>query len=252
MSRVTSVERAIALLGGVASRPAGLVELAQAADLPTSTAARLLATLEGVDAVRRNATGVYRIGPTIASLAAAAELDTGLTQMARPHMVQLVAEIDEAIGLAIPAGRDSVTILQLDAPRPIRAEDWTGTRWPLHAGCSGIVLLSRWPDDEVDDYLAGPLVQLTDATEVDPSRVRDRIARTRTAGLDWSHGEYVEGLSSVAVPILDGSGRAIATLYAYGPSYRFPDASTRDPVEHGLQVRAQRISESWTARVGGA
>ncbi len=69
MAGVKSVERAIALLSRVAHSPGGLVDLADATGMPTSTTARLLATLEDLDALRRSDEGVYRIGPTVAVLA---------------------------------------------------------------------------------------------------------------------------------------------------------------------------------------
>lgn len=142
MTRVQSVARAISLLGEVAHRPAGLVGLAAAVDLPTTTTARLLATLESVDAVRRNDAGVYRIGPAIASLAASTDFDTSLVRLAQPHMVDLVAIVDEAIGLAIPAGKDTVTIAQTDAPRPVQAQAGRDRAGP----CTQAVRVSRsWP-----------------------------------------------------------------------------------------------------------
>lgn len=251
MTRVQSVARAISLLGEVAHRPAGLVGLAAAVDLPTTTTARLLATLESVDAVRRNDAGVYRIGPAIASLAASTDFDTSLVRLAQPHMVDLVAIVDEAIGLAIPAGKDTVTIAQTDAPRPVQAQDWTGSRWPLHAGCSGVAILATWSDDEVDRVLTGDLVALTEATETDPGRVRERIARARRDGIAWSRGEYVDDLSSAAVAITDDTGRGLAALYAYGPSYRFGGPDGRATVEAALMDRAARISRDWTGRVAG-
>ena len=50
MSRVQSIERAFAVLGALADGPIGVTEVAERADLPKSTAARLLASLarEGV------------------------------------------------------------------------------------------------------------------------------------------------------------------------------------------------------------
>ena len=50
MSRVQSIERAFAVLGALADGPIGVTEVADRADLPKSTAARLLASLarEGV------------------------------------------------------------------------------------------------------------------------------------------------------------------------------------------------------------
>ena len=50
MSSVQSVERAIAILRAVGVRPGGLVDIADRTNLATSTAARLLATLEREEA----------------------------------------------------------------------------------------------------------------------------------------------------------------------------------------------------------
>jgi len=45
MSRVQSIERAFAVLGALADGPIGVTEVADRADLPKSTAARMLASL---------------------------------------------------------------------------------------------------------------------------------------------------------------------------------------------------------------
>ena len=49
------------------------------------------------------------------------------------------------IAADVAVGRDTVTIRQVDAPKPVQAEDWTGTRVPLHAGCAGLVVMATWP-----------------------------------------------------------------------------------------------------------
>lgn len=238
MTGVQSVERAIALLGAAAERPAGLVGLATAADLPTTTAARLLATLEAVSALSRDDDGTYRIGPAISALATAGDPEASLHAVAHPHMLELVGELDEAIGLSVPVEDELVTIDQVDAPRPVQAEDWTGTRWPMDAGASGAVLLATWPDVEVERVLARQ-------PERDRETFRARVEMARERGLAWSHGDYVPELSSVAAPVLGEDGRAIALLYAYGPSYRFPDPARVEAVEHALLDRSTRISRAW-------
>ena len=50
MQSVQSIDRAFQLLGEVADDPAGISELSRRLDLPTSTVARLLSTLEGLGA----------------------------------------------------------------------------------------------------------------------------------------------------------------------------------------------------------
>lgn len=239
MPAVQSVVRSIALLGEVANEPRGLVDLAEAARLPTSTAARLLATLTDVDALRRDDDGVYRIGPAITSMAAAGDVASSLRGLAHPHMVELVAAVDEAVGLSIPVDDDTVTIAQVDAPRPVQAEDWYGTRWSIFGGGSGFAMLATWPDAEVERALQ---------RAADPDRVRSGVAAARRSGVSWSHGDYVDELSSVATAIVDGTGRAIGALYVYGPSYRFPTDDTLADIEQHLRDSAERISRAWIGR----
>ncbi|CAN5775814.1 IclR family transcriptional regulator [soil metagenome] len=246
MTEVQSVVRSIALLRQVAIEPAGLVSLATVVDLPTTTASRLLHTLERVEAVRRDDRGVYRIGPTITALAASDSYDsfeTSLSALANPHMIDLVSELNEAVGLCIPAGDQVVTISQVDASRAVQAEDWTGSRWPLHLGGSGDVMMVTWPAEEVDERL----VAIPDA---DADRVRARLECVRDSGVSWSRGDYVEDLSSVAVAIVNGSGRAIGALLAYGPSYRFPANEPIEQIEDAVRVRAERVSQAWYAGTG--
>ena len=71
MSRVQSIERAFAVLGALADGPIGVTEVAERADLPKSTAARLLASLarEGVVEQVPGDTR-YRLGPRLVTLAA--------------------------------------------------------------------------------------------------------------------------------------------------------------------------------------
>lgn len=243
MAGVKSVERAIALLSQVAHRPSGLVGLADATGLPTSTTARLLATLEGLDALRRDDGGVYRIGPTVAVLAVADGGEPSLRDVAFPYLEELANTLDEAVGLSVLAGEEAVTIAQVDTPRPVQAQNWEGTRWPLHQGPSGHALVATWDADDIAAFVrAHPEVTDLAAHLADPPE----------SGVWWSVGDYVEDLTSAAVPILDADGYGVATLYVYGPSYRFPSAETSAGIEAALVDRAARISRAWGSRTGTA
>ncbi len=243
MAGVKSVERAIALLSRVAHSPGGLVDLADATGMPTSTTARLLATLEDLDALRRSDEGVYRIGPTVAVLAVPDAGEPSRRDIAFPYLEELSTTLDEAVGLSVLAGEETVTIAQVDTPRPVQAQNWEGTRWPLHQGSSGHALVATWDADDIAAFvLAHPEVP----------ELAAHLANPPGSGVWWSVGDYVEGLTSAGVPILDGDGYGVATLYAYGPSYRFPSAETTDHIEASLLDRAARISRAWGSRKGSA
>ncbi len=240
MSGVQSVERALSILRAVGVTPGGLVDIADRTDLPTSTASRLLATLQREGALRRDASGVYRIGPDIVSMAGPTA-GSDIVALARRQMIALADDLGEAVALSVPSGRTTTTIEQIDAPKPVRAEDWTGTVVPLHAGCVGLVTLAFWKSSDVDIYLETKLEVFTPQTVVDPTSIRARLESLRRGEPLWTHGEYVEGISSVAAPIRNERGHAVAALYVYGPSYRFPpDTAAGVQSAHAIAQRVTR------------
>ncbi len=219
---VQSLERAFAILGEVARRPAGVTAIAERVRLPKSTVARLLATLEDVDAVERFDGAHWRIGPGVAALNAAVSPERNLIVAARPHLADLVGELHEDAGLGLPDGNEIRYVDQVESDNPVQVREWTGTRAPMHAVPSGLVLLAEWPDDALDAYLGGELAALTRRTVTDPARLRARLHEVCEAGYAWGLEEFAEGIDSVAAPIRDARGNAVAAIHVHGPAYRFP------------------------------
>ncbi len=228
--RVQSVERAFAILDAVSGRPSGVTAIAQRVGLPKSTVARLLSTLEAVDAVERTDGSRWRVGSGVASLAGTASPERSLVAVARPYLTRIVEEIGEDAGLSLPDGYDIHYVDQVESDNPVQVRDWTGTRAPLHAVPSGLVLLAEWPVAALDAYIAGGLKQLTAHTITEPRVLRSRLREIRDDGFAWGREEYAEGISSVAAPVRNARGNAIAAIHVHGPSYRFPAPSAGDHV----------------------
>jgi len=219
---VQSLERAFAILDEVAQRPAGVTSIAERVRLPKSTVARLLATLEDVEAVERFEGARWRIGPGVAALSSASSSERSLISVARPFLADLVEELGEDAGLGLPDGNEILYVDQVESDNPVQVRDWTGTRAPMHAVPSGLVLLAEWPGDALDAYLSGDLAALTRRTVTDPVRLRKRLAEVRELGYAWGLEEFAEGIDSVAAPIRDARGNAVAAIHVHGPAYRFP------------------------------
>src|SRR5712691_1959988 len=97
---VQSIDRAFAVLRQVAGVPGGISDVARAVDLPVSTVARLLATLESLGAVVRiGNSGTYGIGAGIRALAGAGDASDTLVTRARPVLAELVARTGETSGV---------------------------------------------------------------------------------------------------------------------------------------------------------
>src|SRR3954469_11702182 len=102
---VQSVDRAFAVLRQVASAPGGISDVARAVDLPVSTVARLLGTLESLGAVTRiGDSGAYGIGAGIRTLVAPLDDAETLIVRARPVLAALVAQTGETSGLSVIEG----------------------------------------------------------------------------------------------------------------------------------------------------
>ncbi|HLG08297.1 MAG TPA: IclR family transcriptional regulator [Gaiellaceae bacterium] len=238
---VQSLERAFAILDEVAQRPAGVTAIAERVRLPKSTVARLLATLEEVDAVERFDGARWRIGPGVAALSFAVTPERSLISIARPFLADLVAELGEDAGLGLPDGNEILYVDQVESDNPVQVRDWTGARAPMHAVPSGLVLLAEWPEDALAAYLSGELVALTRRTMTDPSRLRKRLAEVRRLGCAWGLEEFAEGINSVAAPVRDARGKVVAAIHVHGPAYRFPKAGEEDRIVDEVLTAARAI-----------
>jgi DNA-binding IclR family transcriptional regulator len=242
MSGVQSVERAFAILRCLAGGAAGVSEVAERVALPKSTVSRLLSTLQLLGAVEQPVGGhEYRLGPGMVEIASSALRGRDVVAVARPHLVELVGELGEAAGLAVLDGRDVVYLDQVDADNAVLVRDWTGERVPAHTTSSGLVLLAGLSDIESARYLAGPLVALTGRTMTDPTELRRRLVEVRARGSAWARDEGVDGISSVAAPVLDATGQAVAAIHIHGPSYRFPPPGEADRIAERVAEAARRV-----------
>lgn len=240
-SGIQSIERAFSVLLAVATEPAGITDIARRVSLPVSTVARLLATLEQLEAVVRQDDGVsYRIGPAVSSLASGN--DTTLVGRARPFLTELVDRLGETSGLAVLEGDEVLYLDHVGTDHAIQIQDWTGKRLPLHVVSSGLILLAFGPAEQVDALIARGLEPFTKNTTVDPIRLQQRLEQIRRDGYAWTAEEFQIGITSVAAPVRNRGGEVVGAIHCHGPSYRFP--AERDPTEiaNAVTDAARRLS----------
>jgi urocanate hydratase len=199
-----AVERAVGLLTAVARSAGGgrLSELARATGVPTSTALRLLRTLESQGFVRRDAAGTFHPGAGLLALAAVLD-DLPLLEIAEPHLAALAAETGETATLAVRDDRgDAVEIAHLPSPHAIRYAGRRGRRTPGHGTATGAALAGR------------PCTQ-TDAAA---------------------------GLTAIAAPVHGPCGSVIAALCVTGPTFRLGLAVESGAAAEAVRRAAIRLS----------
>lgn len=243
MSTVESVARAIRIVEALAQLPAGLSETARRVGLPKSTVARLLATLEEMEAVERDEDGrIYRLGPIVQRLSSAAGGPAQLTAFARPYLDELTALTGEAAGISIPDGFKVHYVDQTEAEHPVQVRDWAGELIPMHVVPSGLVIMAHWPEQQIARYLSRDLERMTPNTVTDPDRIRERLTAVRAQGYTWVYEEFVEGINSVAAAVLERSGLIAAAIHVHGPAYRFPGDNDPDSIGEAVADTAYQLS----------
>lgn len=249
MSTVQSVRRAFSVLQSLSLGAAGVSEIAHRTELPKSTVARLLATLTEIGAVEQNEVlGTYALGKMIADLSPNARLGQNLVPIVRPYLTELVEEIGEAAGLGVLEGNGVFYYDQADSNQEVQVRNWTGESVDAHVTSSGIVLLAHADDATLVNFFSQPLQSWTSHSVVEPDQVRQRLEMARTDGFAWCHEEMSEDLNSVAAPIYNASGVAVAALHAHGPSYRFPGKDRQDQIADAVVRTAERVSNRLSGR----
>jgi DNA-binding IclR family transcriptional regulator len=242
-SGVQSIERAFELLQALAVESAGLTELATRVDLPKSTVARMLGTLEGIGAVVRDDDDrTYRIGMGLVELAGAVDASAALATLVRPHLTDLADRTGEAAGFSVPTGYSMHYLVQVESPNAVQVRDYSGLAVPMHVGPSGLCVMSLWPDDDVNRYLRRPLESFTPHTVNEPPMIKKRLEEIRDSGHIWIHEEFAEGISSVAAPVFDQARRALGAIHVHGPTYRFPGDIDPDATAGLVMDAAERVS----------
>jgi urocanate hydratase len=148
VSATRSVERALTLLATVCGGQAStLAECARLTDLPTSTALRLLRTLEQGEFVARDATGGYRAGSRMVQLGAQALAQEQLVQLCGPALQAIVSASGESAYLSVRGpGATSLYVAMIEGTHSIRHASWVGRTVPMEGSAAGAVLQGRIPE----------------------------------------------------------------------------------------------------------
>jgi DNA-binding IclR family transcriptional regulator len=245
-ARVGSVARALALLDALARAPegAGVGALARTIGVDTSTASRLLATLEDGGLVRRSGRGPYQLGLRLLALADVVSEGLEVRDLAAPVLRELVWATGETATLSVPGAGAAVTVDFVSGPGDVVTRARLGRPSVPHATAVGKVLLAF---DRGRALPEAPLRRYTERTLVDLDALARQLAAVRRRGWADAAGERDRDLNAIAAPVFARDGSLTAIVGVQGPAGRLNRARMR-AVRGPLLDAAGRL----TAALGGA
>jgi DNA-binding IclR family transcriptional regulator len=179
-------------------------EIARRAELPSSTAHRLVGDLAEAGLLERDDDGGYRVGLRLWELATRGSQALGLREAAIPAMERVQSRLRQHTQLAVLDGDETLFLERLSHPGAGANIAQVAGRLPLHASSSGLVLLAGAPPAVVDRVLSGALPALASGTITEPSVLRRKLAEVRRTGYAVAPASIEEVSTGIAVPVKAG------------------------------------------------
>jgi DNA-binding IclR family transcriptional regulator len=195
-------------------RAIGAPEMARALRLPRSTVFRLVQTLEAMGFLRRvENSRDYALGPAVLALGFEYLGSLDLVELAGPVLARLRDATRCSAHLAIRRGTDVLYLARHPSRAAIARAVDVGTALPAHATVMGRVILADLSDGELAELYAGQtLARFTDQTPTSLAALRALLADDRRRGYAISTAFFERGVTAVAAPVRDHTGRAIAAV----------------------------------------
>lgn len=192
----------------------GVSQLARRTGLGKSTAHRIVRTLVAEHLLEKvEDTGLFRLTATMRNLGVSAETSLSLHQAATTPLDRLRTVTDQTLHLAILDGTDVLYVERRESARAIAVFGRVGSRNSAHVTSTGKVLLA-W----LDQAEAKRLVESMRLTRRTPASITSRPAllleldQVRRQGYGVNRMESEQGMTSVAAPIRDRTGRVVAAV----------------------------------------
>lgn len=221
-TQLSSVANAILLLKAFSDEHGefGVSALAGRLHLAKSTVHRLASTLVEAGMLEQNANGQYRLGLALFELGSLVRRKLDLSFEAKPWLMTLREQTGETVDLSILDHDDVVCVNFLESQKVNRITSGIGLRKPVHCTAEGKVLIAFQAPPVIDRIIALVHEPRTPRTLMNPAALRQELAKIRARGYAIDDEEYELGVRSIAAPISDDTGSAIAAVGVTGPAQR--------------------------------
>jgi IclR family pca regulon transcriptional regulator len=126
----------------------------------------------------------------------------------QPFIQRVSAQCGHTVNASVLDGHEVAYIARSSPPRWVTIGYAVGVRVPAHVVTPGVVILSTWPEGELDAWIAAhEFASFTAHTVTDPRAFRDSVQRARSLGYWFAERQLDAGLSGLSLPLIDRKGR---------------------------------------------
>jgi IclR family transcriptional regulator, pca regulon regulatory protein len=211
---VLSLARGLQVIETFQNRTQGITvgDVATRTGLSRAAVRRLLITLELLGYATHSGP-YYRLGSRVLRLGFSFLSSHSLPSLAAPILEEITSSIHESSSLSVLEGDEIVYLARSAARRVMSVSLSVGSRLPAYCTSMGRVLLSSLPEAELAAYLERVVLQAhTPKTIVEKASLATELVRVRDMGYALVDQELELGLRSLAVPVVVGARRVVASI----------------------------------------
>lgn len=237
----------LSLFGGE-NRSFTAPEIARRLSLPRTKVFRLLQTLQSLDYVRcGDDKRHFTLGPALlrGGFEYLASLD--MVEVAQPILQRLRDRTGLSSHMAIRDQREIVYVARFPARSTMASGVNVGTRFPVHATIMGRMTLIEMDDKELSALFRDqPLQRYTKQTPVTLKALKALLADDRKRGYAVSQAFFEAGVSAIAAPVRDGTGRIVAVINVTAVNADIDEQAMHGELKDAVLEAAGEISR-WLA-----
>jgi DNA-binding IclR family transcriptional regulator len=245
---IQSVEVGFALLDALTQAPGAMMlrDLAQAAGMSPAKAHRYLVSYQRLGLVAQDGSNTrYDLGPAALRLGLATLSRLDAVQLARARMDALMDEIGHTVAIAVWGNHGPVIVHWQEPARAVTVNLRLGDVMPLLGSATGRCFAAFASSAQVQPLLKAEIAQL--GKLINPGMPRNAaqaqviLEETRKLGMGRVVDTLLPGISGLAVPVWDASGRICMSLVSLGSSASF-DAGDEGAAANALRRQAAALS----------
>ncbi|HUZ74665.1 MAG TPA: IclR family transcriptional regulator [Stellaceae bacterium] len=220
-------------------------EMARELGIPRSTVHRIVATLEAMGFLRRveGGGGAYAPGSAVLTIGFEYLGSLDIVQLSNPVLARLRDETNCSTHLAVRNGAEMVYLSRYASRGGVSSNVNIGSTLPAHATVIGRVVLADLAEAELAALYRGTrLERYTEHTPTTLAALMTLLAEDRQRGYAVSTSFYERGVTSVAAPVRDQSGKAVASINAVAVDIALDDQFLRGGLKDRVLAAAAAIS----------
>lgn len=221
---------------------AGVSEIADHLDIPTSTVFDHLQTLQQYEFVTSDRDG-YSLGTRFLRIGGYCRRNNNLYQTAQPELRKIARKTGEHANLMIPEFGKGVFFAKVEGEDAFRLDTYVGKRVGLQTTAAGKAILSTLPTEEVKEFIEQHgLPEVTENTITDEKALFEELDVIRERGFATDDEERIRGVRCVGAPLMDNSNEVMGAVSVSGPKSGIQDARFEEEIPN-LVLRTANVIE---------